>query len=80
MNGDNGCNVRVWDPAVRIFHWSLVAAFATAWLSGDELPVVHVWAGYLIGAPLVFRMLWGFVGTRYARFRDFVRSPATILG
>lgn len=79
MSGDTNGGVRVWDPAVRIFHWTLVAAFATAWLSGDELPVVHVYSGYLIGGLLLFRLLWGFVGTRHARFRDFVRPPSRVL-
>jgi cytochrome b len=71
--------VRVWDPAVRIFHGTLAAAFATAWLTGDELALVHVNAGYLIGGLLVFRLIWGFVGTRHARFSDFVRTPSQVL-
>jgi cytochrome b len=71
--------VRVWDPAVRLFHWSLVAAFTAAYLSGDDWMSVHVNAGYLIGALLVFRILWGFVGSRHARFRDFVRPPSAVL-
>ena len=71
--------IRVWDPAVRLFHWSLVAAFAAAYLSGDEWMSLHVNAGYLIGALLVFRILWGYVGPRHARFRDFVRPPAEVV-
>jgi cytochrome b len=80
MNGDSARSVRVWDPAVRVFHWTLVAAFATAWLSGDELPGIHVWTGYLIAGLLVFRLLWGLVGPRYARFGEFVRPPSAVLG
>lgn len=71
--------VRVWDPAVRLFHWSLVAAFAAAYLSGDEWMSLHVNAGYLIGALLIFRILWGYLGPRHARFRDFVRPPAEVV-
>ena len=71
--------VRVWDPAVRFFHWSLAAAFAAAYLSGDDWTSLHVNAGYYIGVLLVFRILWGFVGPSHARFRDFVRPPAEVL-
>jgi cytochrome b len=71
--------VRVWDPAVRLFHWSLAAAFAAAYLSGDDWMSLHVNAGYLIGGLLSFRILWGFAGPRHARFRDFVRSPLAVL-
>lgn len=71
---------RVWDLAVRIFHWSLVISFAVAWLSADELEDLHNWAGYVAAALVGFRLLWGIVGTRYARFRQFVRSPIAILG
>ncbi len=71
--------VRVWDPAVRLFHWTLVAAFAAAYLSEDEWMSLHINAGYLIGALLIFRIFWGFVGPRHARFRDFVHSPSAVL-
>ncbi len=67
--------IRVWDPLVRIFHWSLVASFFVAYLTEDDWMTVHVWAGYLIGGLVAIRILWGFVGPRYARFSDFVRPP-----
>jgi len=71
--------LQVWDPLVRVFHWLLVAAFATAYLTEDEWQLVHVWAGYTVLALVAVRLLWGFVGSRYARFSSFMYSPATVL-
>jgi cytochrome b len=70
--------VRVWDPAVRLFHWSLVAAFATAWLS-ETGATVHNTAGYVVLGLVAFRLAWGFVGGRQARFTAFVRPPSEVL-
>lgn len=84
--------VQVWDPLVRIFHWSLVAAFTVAYLTGEggegseageggtSLADVHVYAGYVIAGLIAFRILWGFVGTRHARFSDLVHGPITVIG
>jgi len=72
--------VVVWNPLVRMFHWSLVASFAVAYLSGEgEVLSLHAWSGYIIGGLILFRLLWGLVGPRHARFADFVFTPATIL-
>lgn len=75
--------VRVWDPLVRVFHWGLVAAFATAWLTADEVQPVHEIAGYTVAGLIAFRLVWGLVGSRYARFARFVkgsRQTFTYLG
>lgn len=72
-------SVKVWDPLVRVFHWSLVILFTVAYLSGDDWLDIHVFAGYGVVALVLFRLLWGLVGTRYARFTDFVRGPRTVV-
>lgn len=71
--------VRVWDPLVRIGHWTLVATFFTAYFTEDDFMTAHVWAGYVLGGVVSLRLLWGLIGTRHARFSDFVRSPAVTL-
>lgn len=71
--------VRVWDPLVRVFHWGLVAAFATAWLTADELQPVHELAGYTVAGLIAFRLVWGLVGSRHARFAQFLKGPGETL-
>jgi cytochrome b len=71
--------VKVWDLFVRLFHWSLVALFAVAYATGDEVERVHIAAGYAIATLLALRIVWGFVGPRHARLRSFVRPPREVL-
>jgi len=70
--------VKVWDPFVRLFHWSLVICVLLNQfvLEAGETP--HEWSGYIASALVVARILWGFVGTRHARFADFFPTPARI--
>ena len=84
--------ITVWDPLVRLFHWTLVLAFIFAFCSQSDafekiresllpeewLQTLHVWAGYTIAGLLLFRLLWGLVGPRYARFSDFVYRPGEV--
>jgi len=73
--------IRVWDLPLRVFHWLLVAAVVTAFIAakvGGNAMVWHGRAGLLIIGLLVFRIVWGLVGTTHARFDSFVRGPAAI--
>jgi cytochrome b len=71
--------ISVWDPLVRAFHWALAASFAVAWLSSENWDSLHNPAGYAAGALVALRVVWGFLGRRYARFAQFVRSPDTVI-
>ncbi len=64
--------VQIWDLPLRLFHWGLAACFAAAWLArGDRWLDFHLFAGYLLGGLLLFRMWWGWRGEPHARFQDF---------
>ena len=71
--------VKVWDLAVRVFHWSLVAFFVISYITGEELETVHAWSGYVVIGLVVFRIFWGLVGSRYARFSNFIYAPYEIV-
>ena len=71
--------IRVWDPLVRAFHWSLALSFAIAWLSAEGWEDLHDWVGYAAGALVLARVAWGFLGAPYARFAQFVCSPRTVI-
>lgn len=78
----DGRAVPVWDAAVRLFHWTLVAlvvtAVVTAQLGGNAM-VWHMRSGFAILALVLFRILWGFAGSRHARFASFVRGPGEVI-
>jgi len=73
--------ILVWDIPTRIFHWVLVLCFTVAYLTSESerWQLWHIVAGYTFGALLLFRLLWGVVGSRYARFGQFVRGPGQVL-
>nr|MBL8410834.1 cytochrome b/b6 domain-containing protein [Dechloromonas sp.] len=72
--------ILVWDLPVRVGHWLMVGGFILAWLTSESesLRLVHVIAGATVFAVALFRLPWGFIGSRYARFADFVRGPAAV--
>ena len=72
--------ILIWDWPVRLGHWLMVGGFIVAWLTGDSesYRLVHVVAGATVLGVATFRLPWGFIGTRYARFVDFVRGPGAV--
>lgn len=73
---------RVWDLPVRIFHWSLTLSVLGAWVThelGTAYFVYHLWCGYAVLLLVSFRIVWGLVGTRHARFANFLHGPAVTL-
>ncbi len=73
--------IRVWDAPTRVFHWLFVFCFAGAYLTSESerWSLVHITLGYSLGGLIAFRLVWGFVGTRYARFTNFVQGPAAVV-
>ncbi len=80
MSGTSSSTVRVWDAPVRIFHWLLALSFAGAWLTAESerWHLLHITLGYTAGGLVLFRLLWGGVGSRWARFTSFVRGPGAV--
>lgn len=73
--------ILVWDAPVRVFHWLLALSFAGAYITAESKSwlLVHLTLGYTLGGLVVFRILWGLLGTRYARFGSFVRGPSAVM-
>lgn len=72
LGGKREIKVRVWDIPIRLFHWALVSCFIIAWFTLDNRYLeIHIFAGYLMGGLILFRILWGIIGGPYARFHDF---------
>lgn len=74
--------ILVWDVPTRVFHWALAISFAGAMITQDmeRLRLVHITFGYTMLGLVGFRLIWGIIGTRYARFSSFVPSPGKVLG
>ena len=70
--------VRLWDPLVRLCHWSLAIAFFANWFFTEEGEDWHQWLGYWAGAAALLRVGWGFVATGAAAWRDCLPTPARI--
>lgn len=72
--------ILVWDWPVRLGHWLLASAFVVCWLTSESerLQLIHVGAGAMVVAIASFRLIWGLIGTRHARFAAFVRSPLAV--
>lgn len=77
--GADAVPVKVWDPFVRLYHWSQAALIAAAWITAENWKWLHERIGYTVMVLIALRIIWGFVGTRHARFRDFVRGPQAVL-
>jgi cytochrome b len=73
--------VKLWDFPVRLFHWALVVAIVTAWWTNRQVMIdIHAIAGYSVLALVIFRIIWGFVGSSNARFVDFLTGPRRVIG
>jgi cytochrome b len=80
QQGENKA-VPVWDMPVRLFHWILVLLIAFSWLSSEmDWMTWHMYSGYTILTLILFRILWGFVGSTHARFSDFIYGPRALIG
>ncbi|MFO1420879.1 MAG: cytochrome b/b6 domain-containing protein [Candidatus Competibacteraceae bacterium] len=80
-NNDEFQIFKVWDLPTRLFHWSLVALMGAQWLTAEESSAMdwHIRGGYAVLTLVLFRLMWGFVGSDTARFSDFVRGPGAAL-
>ncbi|MBK6357872.1 MAG: cytochrome b/b6 domain-containing protein [Betaproteobacteria bacterium] len=73
--------ILVWDWPVRLGHWLMVGGFILAWLTSESETwrLVHAFSGSVVITVALFRLPWGFIGSRYARFVDFVRGPGSVV-
>ena len=82
MSDEQAHKAKIWDPALRVFHWLLAILVIVNWLLGKFGPnimTLHFWIGYAIVGLLVFRLIWGFVGPQSARFSSLIYSPKQVL-
>jgi len=73
ISGEN--TIKVWDLWVRVFHWSLVLFVLILFISEDDFLSIHSYAGYTVLLLVGFRIIWGFIGSYYARFSSFITTP-----
>lgn len=81
MSRSSPCNIPTWDLPTRLFHWAVVILVAGGWLShkyGDFTLIWHKWNGYVLLTLLLFRLLWGLVGSSTSRFSDFFAGPVKV--
>ncbi len=71
---------KIWDPFVRVFHWSVAALFLANALIVDDDSRLHEWVGYAVAGLIVLRILWGIVGPRHARFAAFAPTARGVTG
>ncbi len=76
MTMKNTNEIRVWDILVRVFHWALVLFFCIAYVTEGDWIDVHSYAGYTIFFLIIFRIMWGIIGSTHARFNNFVVRPS----
>ena len=80
MNSVRQARIKVWDPLIRSFHWLLLLSFVAAYVAiKTGMQELHMICGYLLCALLIIRMVWGLVGSTYARFASFVYHPLTVM-
>lgn len=81
LNSKTAQRVLIWDLPTRLFHWLLALSFIVAYFSADSerWALVHITCGYTFLALIIFRLIWGFAGSRYARFSEFVFKPSAVL-
>jgi len=72
-------SIKIWDPIIRIFHWLLVSCFMIAYITEEDFIFIHTYSGYIILFLLSIRIFWGLLGSKHARFSDFLYSPKEII-
>jgi len=74
-------SIRVWDLPTRLLHWGLVISIGYAWFAVEILEDMqqHFYAGYSVLTIILFRLAWGFAGSRYARFGSFFYTPTELI-
>ncbi len=77
MKNEN--TIQVWDILIRTFHWSLVVSFVIAYFTAEEENIWHIYSGYAVLGLIIFRVIWGLIGSKYARFGNFIYSPGVVI-